>query len=127
MSTKVKGVLTRSHQMEISYATLLASSLLSPLAWLTFSKLLELMPNGKGWGYDICLGTHLASGVDTSQHGGRARHRVATGSAKAKARRAPCARSVHSQQPSTQQLWRWAGIIVHTDTRVSDLNKQTSF
>ena len=51
----------------------------------------------------------------------------ATGSAKAKARRAPCARSVHSQQPSTQQLWRWAGIIVHTDTRVSDLNKQTSF
>ena len=79
MSTKVKGVLTRSHHMEISYATLLASSLLSPLAWLTFSKLLELMPNGKGWGYDICLGTHLASGVDTSQHGGRARHRECKG------------------------------------------------
>ena len=94
MSTKVKGVLTRSHQMEISYATLLArdpSSLLSPLAWLTFSKLLELMPNGKGWSYDICLDTHLASGVDTSQHGAGA---PATGSAKAKARRASCARSV---------------------------------
>jgi len=44
------------------------ATLLSPLAWLTFSKLLELMPNSKGWGYDICLGRHLASGVDTSQH-----------------------------------------------------------
>jgi len=44
------------------------ATLLSPLAWLTFSKLLELMPNGKGWGYDICLGRHLVSGVDTSQH-----------------------------------------------------------
>jgi hypothetical protein len=42
-------------------------ALLTPLAWLTFSKLLDLMPNGKGWGYDICLGRHLASGVDTSQ------------------------------------------------------------
>jgi len=42
--------------------------MLSPLASLTFSKLLELMPNGKGWGYDKCLGRHLASGVDTSQH-----------------------------------------------------------
>ena len=50
-----------------------------PLAWLTFSKLLELMPNGKGWGYDICLGPHLASGVDTSQQGGRARHRECKG------------------------------------------------
>jgi hypothetical protein len=46
----------------------LYATLLSPLAWLTFSKLLELMPNGKGWGYDKCLGRHLASGVDTSQH-----------------------------------------------------------
>jgi hypothetical protein len=46
----------------------LYATLLSPLAWLTFSKLLELIPNGKGWGYDICLGRHLASGVDTSQH-----------------------------------------------------------
>ena len=46
----------------------LYATLLSPLAWLTFSKLLDLMPNGKGWGYDICLGRHLASGVDTSQH-----------------------------------------------------------
>ncbi len=43
-------------------------ALLSPLAWLTFSKLLELMPKGHGWGYDICLGRLLASGVDTSQH-----------------------------------------------------------
>jgi len=46
----------------------LYATLLSPLAWLTFSKLLDLMPNGKGWGYDICLGRHLASGVDTNQH-----------------------------------------------------------
>jgi hypothetical protein len=42
-------------------------ALLTPLAWLTFSKLLDLMPNDKGRGYDICLGRHLASGVDTSQ------------------------------------------------------------